>query len=80
MRQLNWHRKGMRVLHFAPETIFYKLFSSRKDIDYWPVDLNPNMPGVKKSVDITNITFDDDSFDYVHARLGAYPRRPKSND
>ena len=67
MQQINWHRKGMRVLHFAPELIFYHLFSSFKDIDYWPVDLNPQAYGgmVKKAVDITNITFDDDSFDLI---------------
>lgn len=57
----------MRVLHFAPEPIFYQLFSSLKDIDYWPVDLDPKRYGgmVKKAVDITNITFDDDSFDLI---------------
>lgn len=67
MQQLNWHRKGMRVLHFAPEPIFYQLFSSFKDIDYWPVDLDPKRYGgmVKKAVDITNITFDDNSFDLI---------------
>ena len=65
LQHMDWHREGMRVLHFAPEPIFNKLFSSFKDIDYWPVDLNPNMRGVKKAVDITNITFDDDSFDLI---------------
>ena len=65
MQQLNWHKENMRVLHFAPEPIFYQLFTSFKDIDYWPVDLNPNMFGVRKAVDITNITFDDNSFDLI---------------
>ncbi len=65
MQNMDWHRKGMRVLHFAPEQGFYQLFSSFKDIEYWPVDLNLNAFGVKKSVDITNITFDDDSFDLI---------------
>ena len=65
MQQLNWHKENMRVLHFAPEPIFYQLFSSFKDIDYWSVDLNPNMFGVRKAVDITNITFDDNSFDLI---------------
>ena len=57
----------MRVLHFAPEIGFYKIFSSFKDIDYWPVDLEPaRYDGrVRKQVDITNITFDDDSFDLI---------------
>ena len=67
MQQLDWHKPGMRVLHFAPETIFYNLFSSFKDIDYWTVDLNPEIYAgrVRKAVDITNITFDDNSFDLI---------------
>ena len=65
MQKLNWHKENMRVLHFAPEPIFYQLFSSFKDIDYWPVDLNPKAFGVRKVVDITDITFDDDSFDLI---------------
>ena len=67
MQQLNWHKNGMRVLHFAPEPVFHKLFSSFKDIDYWSVDLDPNRYGgmVRKAVDITNITFDDNSFDLI---------------
>lgn len=65
MEKLDWHKENMRVLHFAPESIFYKLFSSFTDIDYWPVDLDPEIKGVKKAVDITNITFDDDSFDLI---------------
>ena len=65
LEKLDWHKSGMKVLHFAPEGVFYNLFSSFKDIDYWPVDLNPNMRGVRKAVDITNITFDDDSFDLI---------------
>lgn len=67
MQQLNWHRAGMKVLHFAPEIIFWQLFSSFKDIDYWPVDLDPSRYGgmVRKQVDITAIPFDDDSFDLI---------------
>ncbi|MBR1646147.1 MAG: methyltransferase domain-containing protein [Selenomonadaceae bacterium] len=67
LQQLNWYRKGMHVLHFAPELIFYRLFTSFKDIDYWSVDLDPKGYGgmVRKQVDITNITFDDNSFDLI---------------
>ena len=65
LQKMDWHREGMRVLHFAPEPSFYRLFSSFEDIDYWPVDLNPNAFGIKKIVDITNIPFDDDSFDLI---------------
>lgn len=54
MQQMDWHRKGMRILHFAPEPGFYKLFSSFKDIDYWSVDLDPARYNgrVRKQVDI----------------------------
>ena len=57
----------MRVLHFAPEEIFYRLFSSFKDIDYWTADLEPKRYGgmVRKQVDITDITFDDNFFDLI---------------
>ena len=65
MQKLNWHKENMRVLHFAPEPIFYKMFSSFKNIDYWPVDLNPRAFGVRKAVDITDIPFEDNSFDLI---------------
>jgi len=57
--------KGGKMLHFAPEQTLYKKFSSLENIDYWPVDINPNMPGVRKAVDITNISFDDNSIDVI---------------
>ncbi|MBE8953848.1 MAG: methyltransferase domain-containing protein [Quinella sp. 1Q7] len=67
MQKLDWHRNGMRVLHFAPEPCFYQLFASLKDIDYWSVDLDTKRykGRVRKKVDITDITFDDDSFDLI---------------
>ena len=67
MQKLDWHHDGMRVLHFAPEATFHRLFSSFKDIEYWPVDLEPqNYHGrVRKKVDITDITFDDNFFDLI---------------
>lgn len=65
MQQINWYKPNMHVLHFAPEPIFYELFSSKKDIEYWSVDLNPKAFGVKKVVDITNITFENNYFDLI---------------
>lgn len=67
LEKLNWHHEGMRILHFAPEKIFYQLFASFKDIDYWPVDLNPSFAGIRQVVDMTNIPFKDDSFDLIMA-------------
>ena len=67
MQQMNWHKKGMSILHFAPEGIFYNLFASFKDTDYWPVDLEPDRYKgmVKKAVDITKIPFEDNNFDLI---------------
>ena len=57
--------KGGRMLHFAPESVLHKKFSELNNLDYWPVDINPNMPGVRKAVDITDIPFEDNSIDII---------------
>lgn len=58
-------RRGMKILHFAPEPIFHQRFSSIPDVDYYPVDLNPNAYKIRKVVDITDIPFDDNTFDLI---------------
>ena len=60
-------RRGMKILHFAPELIFYQRFSSIPDVDYYPVDLNPNAYKIRQVVDITDIPFDDNTFDLIMA-------------
>ena len=66
MDKVNWYRQGMSVLHFAPERIFRRLFSAFEDIDYWAVDLDPNRYAkIRRTVDITDIPFDDNSFDLI---------------
>ena len=67
LHRLDWHRAGMRVLHVAPERVFYWMFKKLKDIDYWPVDLDPEKyhGRVRKKVDITDIPFEDNSFDLI---------------
>ena len=58
-------KPDMKLLHFAPEAAFLNQFKTLKNVDYWPVDLNPNMPGVRKAVDITDIPFEDESMDVI---------------
>lgn len=58
-------RRGMKILHFAPEPIFHQRFSSIPDVDYYPVDLNPNAYKIRQVVDITDIPFDDNTFDLI---------------
>lgn len=60
----------LRVLHFAPEEPFYQVFSKRNNIDYIPCDLNPELYEYDEAVeikraDITDIPFDDNTFDFI---------------
>ena len=65
LNSLKFERRGMKILHFAPEPIFHQRFSSIPDVDYYPVDLNPKAFGIRKVVDITDIPFDDNTFDLI---------------
>lgn len=53
---------GKKVLHFAPEPIFKKLFLD-SGADYYDVDLDARKATYK--CDITNIEFENNSFDYI---------------
>ena len=60
--------KHLKLLHPAPEKLYYKIFSSLGNIAYYPTDLNPEGYGYGKKtlkMDITNITFDDNFFDAI---------------
>ena len=62
--------KPIRLLHFAPEKISYERFDLNQSISYTPCDLFPelyNYGGKSKikKVDITNIPFEDQSFDII---------------
>lgn len=62
--------KNIRLLHFAPEKFFYDMFSTAENIDYFPCDLEPeiyNYRGDTKvvKVDITNIPYEDQTFDFI---------------
>lgn len=60
----------LRLLHFAPEKVFYDLFSEHKNIEYYPCDLMPEnyTHGGKIEVlkaDITDIPFENNYFDVI---------------
>ena len=60
----------VRLLHFAPEKMFYDLFSNNSFIEYTPCDLFPedyafNGGAEVSKVDITRIPFADESFDFI---------------
>jgi len=60
----------LKVLHFAPEKVFYDLLSNKSNIKYYPVDLCPDLynyngPVPIGTADITSIPFDNDQFDAI---------------
>ena len=53
----------LKVLHFAPEQAFYKLFRNLKNIEYTTTDLFSPLADVK--ADICNLPFEDNSYDII---------------
>jgi len=51
------------LLHFAPEWSLLPIFKRNKNLDYITADINPNV--AEYQIDIINIPFPDDSFDYI---------------
>ena len=52
-----------KVLHFAPEQAFYKLFRNQKNLDYTTTDLFSPLADVK--ADICNLPFADNEYDVI---------------
>lgn len=62
-RKTNFFTAKLKVLHFAPEHCFYKLFKSFENIEYLSADLNSSR--AMEKIDITNINYPNDSFDVI---------------
>ncbi len=62
-QKTNLFRDKLRVLHFAPEKIFQDALRTLPNLDYVSADLYSPLAMVK--MDITDITFPDDSFDVI---------------
>ena len=54
----------IKFLHIAPEKKLYDLFSQYKNIDYLTTDINDKPPHVMEKMDIQNIQYRDNSFDF----------------
>ncbi len=52
-----------KVLHFAPEQAFYKLFRNQKNLDYTTTDLLSPLADVK--ADICNLPFSENQYDVI---------------
>lgn len=63
-------KRKIKLLHFAPENFFFKMFSQIDYIEYIPCDLYPENYNYKSrskviKVDITCIPFDENQFDFI---------------
>lgn len=56
-------KEKKKVLHFAPEQAFYKLFRNQKNIEYTTTDLLSPLADVK--ADICNLPFNDNVYDVI---------------
>jgi SAM-dependent methyltransferase len=67
-----------RLLHFAPEWALIPIFKKNKKLEYITADINPNLADYQ--VDIMNIPFPDNSFDYIICShvLGHVPDEKKA--
>ncbi len=61
--ETNFFTSPLKVLHFAPEQAFYKIFRNQKNIDYTTTDLLSPLADVK--ADICNLPFSDDVYDVI---------------
>jgi SAM-dependent methyltransferase len=59
----DFEHKNLKVLHFAPERILRKQFSSMPNLDYTTADLNDSSVDIK--IDITEIPYADNTFDVI---------------
>ena len=65
------NEESIKLLHFAPENVFYNYFSNQENIDYYPVDINPKLfestnIEIREKVDIENIHYPDGEFDFIY--------------
>lgn len=61
--ETDFFKEKKKVLHFAPEQAFYKLFRKQKNLDYTTTDLLSPLADVK--ADICDLPFEDNSFDII---------------
>ena len=55
--------KKIRLLHFAPEPAFHKIFKNFKNISYDTIDLNSPLAEIK--ADICDLPIENDTYDYI---------------
>ena len=62
-RETNFLSSNLKVLHVAPEQVFYKKFKKLKNWEYLTFDLDSPIADIKG--DLTSTNFKDESFDLI---------------
>ena len=62
-KETNFLSSNLKVLHVAPEQVFYKKFKKLKNWEYLTFDLNSPIADIKG--DLTSTNFKDESFDLI---------------
>ena len=61
--ETNIFTEKVRLLHFAPEPAFHKIFKNCNNISYDTIDLNSPLAEIK--ADICNLPIENDTYDYI---------------
>ena len=62
-KETDFLNSNLKVLHIAPEQVFYKKFKKLKNWEYLTFDLNSPIADIKG--DLTSTNFKDESFDLI---------------
>ncbi len=62
-RETDFLKKNLRVLHIAPEQVFYATFKALKNWDYTTTDLHSPLADVK--ADICALPFENEAYDLI---------------
>jgi SAM-dependent methyltransferase len=53
------------ILHFAPEPCLYEKIRNIANLDYFPVDFDSSVQGIRDVIDIQNVKYGDGIFDII---------------
>ncbi len=62
----NIFKENINLLHIAPENMFYNIFINHENINYLTADLNDKKPNVMEKMDIKDIQYPDNTFDFIY--------------
>ena len=58
-------KPGCKILHIAPEWCIYYQLIQENEIDYYPVDINPDNTKMRHIVDVERLPYPDNYFDLI---------------